>query len=118
MRTGAWLWLLRCSRAPDLPVRDQHVLHRRQKLLEWSRSWITRETLDERIQHALDNPSLLFPGEDLLKGSGFDKEPADPEDSQSGQADLGARAHQDDDEYLAELDILQEGSDNEEPHRP
>lgn len=33
---------------------------RYRSLLEESRRWITRETLDDRIQFALDNPTTLY----------------------------------------------------------
>ena len=100
---------------------------RKEDLLKWSRSWITRETLDDRILQALENPRLLFPGQELLSGSGFDvlpTAPAEPDEgaeveSDTDRADRQRQQAQEQEEAQAELDLLQEGTDEAEtPHRP
>ena len=53
----------------------------------------------------------------MLQGSGFSRQEAvSDEAAEAGAA--ATRAQEEDEEYLAELDVLQEGSDEEEPHRP
>ena len=88
---------------------------RHEDLLAWSRSWITRETLEQRIQHALDNPVLLFPGEDELVDSGFPSLSAGDSEDPDGVADRMARS---DDVMAADRDEMDEGSDEDQPHRP
>ena len=45
----------------ETPTSDDAVLLplRRMQLVEQSKTWITAETLDARIEHALDNPVSL-----------------------------------------------------------
>ena len=53
-----------CSRClSDSNVTKRAYACRRDDLLQESRDWITPETLDARIEHALDNPVELY---DLL----------------------------------------------------
>ena len=41
------------------------LLHgRREELLRQSRHWIRQQDLEDRINEALDNPLLLYPGEE------------------------------------------------------
>ena len=71
--------------------------------------------MEQRIQHALDNPVLLFPGEDELVDSGFPSLSAGDSEDPDSVADRMARS---DDVMAANRDEMDEGSDEDQPHRP
>ena len=89
---------------------------RHQDLLNWSRTWITKDTLEARIQEALDNPVPLFPGEEDLVDSGFALETEDDDDEPPEAAVRRVAAR--DDPEAADRDVMEEGSDAMGSNRP